>query len=56
VNVAANVPPTSAQRLDKFFELIRQEFDGVAEDSSVWKGQRDEYEAKRECKHARDSI
>lgn len=47
-NVPGGVPPASAQRLNEFFDLIKQEFETVAQDSNIWKAQRDEYEAQRE--------
>jgi hypothetical protein len=34
--------------LNEFFDLIKQEFETVAQDSSIWKAQRDEYEAQSE--------
>ncbi|KAK4687936.1 general transcriptional corepressor TUP1, partial [Tremellales sp. Uapishka_1] len=54
------LPPTSASapnptglsasgsglRLNEFFELIKNEFETVAQEGNVWKAQRDEYEAK----------
>ncbi|RSH78482.1 general transcription repressor [Apiotrichum porosum] len=33
------------QRLGEWFELIKNEFENVAQDNAIWKAQRDEYEA-----------
>ncbi|WOO78624.1 Transcriptional repressor rco-1 [Vanrija pseudolonga] len=40
------VPPASIARLGEFFDLIKAEFETVAQDGGNWKVQRDEYEAK----------
>ncbi|WVQ99814.1 hypothetical protein IAU59_006957 [Kwoniella sp. CBS 9459] len=37
---------SSSARLNEFFELIKNEFEQVGQEGSVWKAQRDEYEAK----------
>lgn len=42
------VPPASIARLGEFFDLIKAEFETVAQDGGNWKVQRDEYEAKSE--------
>jgi hypothetical protein len=38
----------SGQRLNEILDLVRNEFETASQDGTVWKAQRDEYEAKSE--------
>lgn len=42
------IPPHSVARLGELFDLIKTEFESVAQDSSLWKVERDEYEKQSE--------
>jgi hypothetical protein len=52
-----SVPPSnpsvlavpSSVRLNEFFDLIKNEFETVSSDGTIWKAQRDQYEEKCEC-------
>jgi glucose repression regulatory protein TUP1 len=43
----------SGQRLNEILDLVRNEFETASQDGTVWKAQRDEYEAKSESARSR---